>query len=210
MTKIISIALLSISFIIKSCGGSIIPPAPLPTSPSMDPSKWSLLWGTGTPASPSQATMGWHFTMPLTPGSVHYVQTPMGALNQGQSIIATFKITQANAKFSALVEPGEADPPQIHIFIEKNNVDWNDQYGRWWCTYGHVISTENQFVTINCPLNPNNWISVYGQKNFLAFDTALHENGAVGITFGGANGYGHGVTLTQGTAAFEMVSFYVK
>lgn len=197
-------------FLLKSCGGTIVPPAPLPTSVDMNPAKWDILWGSGMPPNPKAATMGWQFDFPSTPGSVHYVQTPLGPLTGKQMLVATFDIVGTNPVFSAQVETGESDPAQVHLFIEKNNLDWNDPFGRWWCIHGFVLDSYNQVVTISCPLTPDNWISVFGQREPVEFSKSLASNGAAGVTFGGSNGYGHGVRVLSGSATFKMLSYYVK
>jgi len=109
--------------------------------------------------------------------------------------------------YNANVEPGESGPPSFHLFLEHANDDFTNPYHRWWCSAGgyNLGTQENQTITLSCPLTYESWSSVYGRVDEAQFTETLAHLGGVGVTFGGAGGWGHGVNLLGGSAQFQLL-----
>lgn len=193
---------------IASCGGAYTPPS-VANTVDMDAAHWSLLYGAGTPSHPATAQPGWQFDIPAAPGSVHYVVAPFNATEDltGMTLTITFRVVSSQPAYSANVEAGESGPPSFHMFLERSNDDFTNQYYRWWCSAGgYLLGTQdNQTITLSCPLNYTSWSSVYNQSDQAHFTDTLKNLGGVGVTFGGTGGWGHGVNLLSGSAQFQLL-----
>ena len=112
-------------------------------------------------------------------------------------------------------------PASVRAMIKRGT--WNDMiegspiYGldRFWCnSVSHVLGNDPSVVTLDCPLDPENWISAFGHKatestDFLAaFNATVSAPTLICLTFGGGFFYGHGVNVTGGTAQFRLVKCY--
>jgi hypothetical protein len=182
---------------------------PAPNIVDMDPAHWNLLYGSGMPSHPGTSQAGWQFNIPAPPGSVHYVVVPFNATEDltGKTLIITFRVVSNEPVYNSNVERGESGPPSFHLFIERLNDDFTNQYYRWWCgSGGYTLGTQdNQTITISCPLTFTSWSSVYNEVNQTQFTDTLNNLGLVGVTFGGTGGWGHGVNLLGGSAQFQLL-----
>lgn len=196
---------------------------PLPqTAPSIavstQASDWSLLYGIGLPAHPAPVGTGWQFTIPTNSGAVHYVTVPYTPAVPilGKTVTMTFEVHSATPGYNALIEPGEVGPPSLHLFLQRAGDNFTGQgqyqYYRWWCEASQYLlgSRDNQIITVSCPLVSASWTSVYGKTDPTDFAAALQNLQSVGLTFGGSDGWGHGVNLTSGTAQFQMLNYAIR
>lgn len=190
------------------CGAALIPP-PAPNIVDMDAAHWKILYGTDMPSHPAASQTGWLFDLPASPGSVHYVEVPFMATEDltGETLTITFRVVSNTPVYSASVETGESGPASFHLFIQRLNDDFTNPYYRWWCgSGGYTLGTQdNQTVTLSCPLTYTAWSSVYGKVDKTQFTNTMNNLGWVGVTFGGAGGWGHGVNLLGGSAQFQVL-----
>ena len=206
---------LASSILLLSCGGFSGPPNVLPAQPntvSLGPQAWYILYSDDMPTHPSLSTDGsWSMRLPGDPGSLNYVQTPFSETSPHSKIILTFRVdSSTNVDYNGRVDPDAADPATFHLFLERRDDDFTNEYYRWWAT-GYVLGSEdNTVVTIEAPLTASAWTSVYGHHNAAEFTDTLNHLGWVGFTFGGINRYGHGVNLLSGTAKFTLLDFRVE
>lgn len=176
-------------------------------------SSWQMLYGSGTPSRPAPLGSAWAFDFPTGSGSVHYVTTPVARPLSAKAIAVTFRVVSSGAVYSAAVEPVESGPASLHLFIQRANDDFVNEYNRWWCGSGKYLlgSNDNQIITLTCPLDYTHWTDVYGRQDAAQFAATLASIGNVGITFGGNSvGWGHGVRITSGTARFELQSYALQ
>lgn len=151
--------------------------------------------------------------LPNAPGSIHYVQTPFTAPSLPAHVSITFRIdSSANAVYNGDVDPGAGNPATFHLFLERRGDDFMHEYYRWWAGDGGYVlgSKDNSVVTVEVPLTADAWTSVYGHHNSAEFVETLNNLGWVGMTFGGANYWGHGVNMLAGTATFTLLDFRVE
>lgn len=200
---------------LSGCKSSAPSPPTAPTiAVSIQPSDWSLLYGTGLSEHPSPLGLGWEFTIPTNSGSVHYVTVPYipAAPILGKTLTMIFEMHSTAPTYNALTEPGEVGPPQLHLFLERKGDNFTNQYYRWWCAASQYLlgSNDNHAIMVSCPLVWTSWTSVYGKSDAADFASTLQNLGRVGVTFGGADGWGHGVNLTSGEASFQMVSYSIQ
>jgi len=105
-------------------------------------------------------------------------------------------------------------PAHVRPFIWQ----WNGEeqgYDRWWAQDPYSYELGPGAATITVPLQPQYWSSVYGELGNSSaaaeagFEQALKYPEYVGVTFGGGCFFGHGVTLTGGTAQFQITSYSI-
>jgi hypothetical protein len=202
---------------IAGCGGFGTPPYVTPSTlnaVSMNAADWNILWGTGMPLHPAAFQTGWQFDMPTGSGSVHYVEVPYKATENltGKTLTVTFSMVSNEPIYNANVEAGESGPPSFHLFLERLNDDFTNEYYRWWCSSGgyNLGTQDNQTITLSCPLTSTAWTSVYGVSTPGPFADALNNLGWVGMTFGGSGQWGHGVRLLGGSAQFQVLDVSIK
>jgi hypothetical protein len=202
---------------LSGCGAnpSFLPPA-IANSVDLSPQDWYLLYGSGTPVHPEPLEGGaWSFDFP-TDGSIHYVEVPYRATEAltGKTLTMTFQVIASDAEYAADVEDGEQGPASMHLFIEHEDDDFVTGWFRWWCdapTGSMFLGTEdNKTITLSCPLVYSSWSDTWGQQNETEFANTLNFMGAVGMTFGGSNGWGHGVRLGAGTAQFHLLTYQIQ
>lgn len=212
------------SLVLTACGGSSGPPdvnAAQAGVVSLNPQSWYILYGADMPDHPSPSSAGaWSMTLPGEPGSINYVQTPYTPASLPNStaslpteVSITFRIdSSSGAVYNGEVDPAAVDPATFHLFLERQGDDFTQDYYRWWAdTGGYVLgSKDNSVVTIEVPLTPDKWSSVYGHHDSAEFAATLKNLAWVGITFGGDNFWGHGVNMLGGTATFTLIDFRVE
>jgi hypothetical protein len=71
-------------------------------------------------------------------------------------------------------------------------------------------TVDNKVVTVSCPLVSTSWSDVDGHTDPTQFAATLANMGNVGLTFGGSNGWGHGVRLVSGTSRFELLGYTIQ
>lgn len=108
-------------------------------------------------------------------------------------------------------------PPAVHPFFWANGFSlfvppYND---RWWANSVQYVLAPGT-VTMLIPLTPDNWLNVNGSTpggggsaTVEAFNAALANPSAVGVTLGGNCSFGHGVAVSGGTASFTLIDYSI-
>jgi hypothetical protein len=196
------------------------PPADPPAAAnviSLNPQDWYILYSDGTPPHPTTDPQGaWAIQLP-DPGSnpavlghLGYVETSFTATTTPHAVTVTFQVDADAAQYE--VASGDVLPPTCHLFFEQKNDDLVNPNGRWWApsTMYDIPSQNGQVVVMTIPLTPDQWTNVYGQQDATAFAVALANVGWFGITFGGQDFAGHGVTVTAGSSKFVLINYVVN
>ena len=100
-----------------------------------------------------------------------------------------------------------------YFAVSESNPEYNTT-GRWWSNpiaYQLAAGT----VTLSIPLTPDSWSDVNGEfgnlnattlARFAATKAGVQE---IGMTFGGGCFFGHGVSVANGTATFQLLNYSV-
>lgn len=187
-------------------------------APAMVASNWEIGpiisgkdYSVGMPLSPTETSDGWAFAFPLSPGSVHYVTFHNGSLAGRTHIVIHYRI-DADASVNFLpVCCAQLDSTGPTLYFQQSGDDWNTDGMRWWATFAAPYRIKPGEYTIDVPLD-GDWTSVNSMtaaKNPAQFQIAKQNADRVGFTFGGGDGYGHGV-YTSGTAHFVLLSFTIE
>lgn len=160
-----------------------------PSAVSMDITRWDIRFSPGM-SHPAADGSGWFVDLPTAPDALHYIQTSVHPL-----------------------------PATVHVYIERRGDDLSKYYYRWWSQEHYTFhdGTGSDTVTLSVPLSADRWVDVdgcYPGAPDLAcpslFEDAVADIGAVGVTFGGQEFYGHGVGLNSGSARVTMISYELQ
>ncbi len=184
---------------------------PQVTQPLAPPlAQWQIRESTGMPAAPTMTGPGsGYFNIPSAPNSVNYVTQATSAAVVGETLTVTLSVVANNAVYG-LADTTTYGPAQVHLFLQRAGDNMTGvgemQYYRWWCGASAYIlpAATSQTVTISCPLVWTSWTSVYAAQSQSEFQAALANLQWAGITFGGANGWGHGVYVKSGQAQVDL------
>lgn len=202
-------------------------PAPVPattvntdisSSAAMVASNWEIgpiingkNYSVGMPLNPTQTSDGWAFDFPLSPGSVHYVTFQSGSLVGKTHIVVHYRIeTNSNVQLFPVCCAQLASIGPTLYFQEKGD-NWSTDGMRWWATFAAPNPIQSGDYTLDVPLD-GAWTSVNtmtAASNPIEFTNAKQNAARVGFTFGGGDGYGHGV-YANGTARFVLESFSLE
>lgn len=238
-----TIPLLLIAFALSVSAGQKSKPKPPPTPTSfLDASNWTFFFGwpiqfyNGHPSTHPGG--GFQFDFPMLLGDVSQCWPSDFACPQVDYILApwTQPITgKSYLQITVDVQTLSGSPIWNYQMEQGNTCDfpahvraiiWSckescakplmglDPYGRWWSNPAAILldsSTGN--VTIQIPIDPSQWTSVYGERgtdNASALAGWLATFGApgkVGFTFGGGCFFGHGVNVSNGSARFIVTDY---
>ena len=168
-------------------------------------------YSVGMPERPVQTNDGWAFDFPLAGGHVGYITYPFGSLSGKSRIVMRYRIeADPGVKFlpkccADLLGQGPT------MYFQMANDDWQREGGRWFATFNSPWPIVAGEFELNIPLD-GNWTSVYtwaASDHQLEFTQAKAGAGRIGFTFGGGDGYGHGVYAT-GRARMVVTSFVVE
>ena len=201
----------ALALLLVGCKPAAITP---PLAPGVE--NWQIRYSTGMPSAPAMTSAStFYLDIPQAPNSVNYVTEATSTALAGETLTATFNVVATNAVYG-LADTTTYGPAQIHLFLQRAGDNMTGvgemQYYRWWCGTGAYVlpASGSATVTISCPLNPASWTSVYGQQSANEFQAALNNLQWAGFTFGGGNGWGHGVYMQSGSARFELQSMTVQ
>jgi hypothetical protein len=165
----------------------------------------------GMPLHPTQTTDGWAFDFPLAGGKVGYITYKYGSLTGKSRIVLKYRIdADSSVQFLPICCPQLLGQGPTMYFQQKGD-DWNTDGKRWWATFNApwpIVAGEHELVI---PLDAR-WTSVINmdaQTNSSEFANAKANAERVGFTYGGGDGYGHGVYAT-GSARMVVTSFVVE
>ena len=193
--------------------------------PAMTAESWDFLFSPGMPEHPRQVGKGWEFSFPRYEGplpcrdslasdcpSVHYLMTPAGGPLLGHYIAMTVKIA-GSPEFRYKLAPNNTcdTPASVRVLIQRKDDDYTKEFYRWWSNPLAIKLAEGQH-SINVPLTPDQWSSVFGKKGGAVpreFAAALKDVENMGLTFGGGCFFGHGVNVSGGEAPFTLKAFAI-
>ncbi len=167
----------------------------------------------GPPSPSSQG--GWYVDLPNSgSGLLGYVQTPYRATGlQHKTLIVTFEVESDAATQYDATGSGDSNPAYMCLFIERRgDTLYNDNY-RWWAGDAQryqLGSADNRRYVISAELSYQNWTNVRRQTSPAEFEATLNDLGNVGITFGGASFYGHGVSVRSGHARVHVIEVSIR
>ncbi len=185
-------------------------------------------------AKPHQPTSGWtarysegvtltsqvEFAFPAAPGHINYLTMPYTTpLSQAQSVTMTVQIDALSGvpSFDYGIGPNNpcAYPAHVRAYIEqkyKLDAVYAPATYRWWSNPIAIELTPGTF-TATTPLTPDQWSDtngIRGVDDLAGFAAAIGHPQAVGMTFGGGCFFGHGVSVSGGTAQFILKGFTVS
>jgi hypothetical protein len=202
-----------------------------PLPPRLDPfslaaSQWAWTAYEG-PAPPltNDATGALTFEFPVIPDFV--VGTDQGSVNYLEAVRQ--QPLPAGGWLSITLEVIPTGPVVFNYSNEPDNTcifdaharpiidtGGNGQYDRWWSNSIAYDLTTGGTVTLTIPLAPDHWSSVFGlvgtanAQAQAGFTAALQNVQYLGLTFGGGCFYGHGVSVSGGTAQFRLINFLIS
>jgi len=168
-------------------------------------------YSAGLPVRPTQTPDGWSFDFPLGGGHVNYVTYRYGSLAGKTHIVIRYRIDAAPDVHFYPTCCAQLPPIGPTIYFQRAADDWQADGGRWWATFARVTPIQPGEFEVDVPLN-GSWTSVSSmtaELNTSEFSNAKQTADRVGFTFGGGDGYGHGV-YADGTARFTLLSFKVE
>jgi len=217
-----------------ACGGGggdaiFSGPTPVPgagpsTNAAMNPANWEIgpiINGTnhskGVALHPTWHPDGWAFAMPqpsVLAGHVGYVTMPSGSLAGKSRIVMRFRL-EAEPDVQYLPKCCPQLRASVTAYFQRAGDDWSargeyETY-RWFATFATAYPLESREYEIVAPLD-GNWTATMtssAQSNPRAFAEAKANAARVGFTFGGGDGYGHGVYAT-GPAKFVLTDFRIE
>jgi hypothetical protein len=205
--------------------GTVPAAAAQSTIVSLNSQAWSILYSPGMPPHPvPQQGGGWYFDFPTAPGSVNYVLAAVnGAVAASRAVNATISISAIGTPiFDYDFGPDNNCVVSAHVrlLLQQKGDDFSGkngkQYFRWWSNaVAHRLAPGS--ANLRAALTDfSQWTSVFGEKaNASAaaaagYKQALANLGNVGFSFGGGCFYGHGVSVSGGSARFAITSYTLK
>ena len=163
------------------------------------------------PLNPTQTSDGWAFNFPLSQGSVNYVTFRYGSLAGKSHIVIHYRIdADPTVKFFPVC-CAQLDSIGPTLYFQQTGDNWTTDGMRWWATFASPSPIKPGDYTMDVPLD-GAWTSVStmtAAKNPTEFQSAKQNADRVGFTFGGGDGYGHGV-YADGAARFVLISFTIE
>jgi hypothetical protein len=165
------------------------------------------------PLNPARHPEGWTFDIPQPPGSVHYVTAPYGSLASKSTLVLRYRI-EANP--GVVLHPTQfiGSPSMLSLYFQREGDNWSAKGAfeayRWYSPLLHspIEAGDHELLV---PLDAN-WTAVMtssARSNPVGFAAAKKQCSVVGMTWGGGDGRGHGVSAT-GAARFICKSFEVR
>ena len=189
----------------------------------MDASAWEIgpitptrNYSVNMPLTPSPHPDGWYFDFPQpdsNAGHVHYVTFKHGPLTGKSRIVLRYRIeAEPGVQFYPTKYPGMLSI--LTMYFQRRGDDWSGRGKyegyRWWATFrtDRPLTAGEHELSVGLD---ENWTAVQTSSainNPKAFRDAVRDAERVGFTFGGGDGYGHGVYAT-GPARFVVTSFEI-
>jgi hypothetical protein len=163
------------------------------------------------PVNPVQTSDGWAFDFPLYPSSVHYVTFRYGSLSGKTHIVMHYRIEGDPSVRIFPVCCAQLDSIGPTLYFQQKGDDWETDGKRWWATFNSPHPIQPGEYEMDVPLD-GAWTSVTtmtASSNPSQFMNAKQNADRVGFTFGGGDGYGHGV-YANGPVRFVLTSFRIE
>ena len=195
---------------------------------SLDKAAWEFTAEQGKTVLTNTPSGALTFSFPVVPNlvpgsdtaSVNYLETTHNQSIAGYTTLATtlqLSVT-GSVIFNYMTESDNTcvSPAHARFIIDTGG---DGQYDRWWARpLPFLLDAKNAGLprTMAVALNPALWSSVFGQtgnlnsQTELGFSNALKHVRYLGLTFGGGCFYGHGVSVSGGTAQLTILAFYVS
>ena len=189
----------------------------------LTPSLWRLEHVSGNITHPALVNGALSFDFPQYPNGdwVNYLDvqygnkvdiSSSGYLNMTISVTTTGTPTfryDSNPDNTCIV-PAHVRP---YFAVSQSNSEYNTT-GRWWSNpVAYQLAAGS--ITLSIPLTPQSWSDVNGEfgnlnattlSRFAATKAAVQE---IGMTFGGGCFFGHGVSVQNGTATFQLLNYSI-
>ena len=189
----------------------------------MDPSAWQIgpitptrNYSVNMPLTPSPHPDGWSFDFPQPnkeAGHVHYLTFVHGPLNGKSQIVLRYRI-EADPGVEIYPTNYPNWPSILTIYFQRKGDNWSGkgeyETYRWWSTFRDHSPLKPGTYELSVGLDEN-WTAVQtssATNNPKAFREAIRNAERVGFTFGGGDGWGHGVYAT-GPARFVLTAFEI-
>lgn len=171
---------------------------------------WEYLarYSPGMPPRPTRLPGGFEVIFPQYPGRVGYVWRIHRKPMKGYITVKGRMKPNDFAEFKPKDHPAGTDC-YARVIIQKAGDNWNEANGRFWSNPARVSLKHDGEFELYVPLDSQEWTNVYGQRNKDGLEKAMKNPQRVGLTFGGGNHFGHGVSLTKGYAGLVVTTFKV-
>jgi len=186
---------------------------------SLNNDNWFFIANTGTVALTNDSNGALEFSFPVVnfvagkdQGSVHYLETTHNGSIAGAMSITVEVITTGHPTFNYELNSDNTciSPANARPIIDTGG---DGEFDRWWSNPVAYDLTVGGTLTLTVPLRPHYWSSVLGKfgdqdaTTLAGYDQALKNANNVGLTFGGGCFFGHGVSVSGGTAQFKILTF---
>jgi hypothetical protein len=195
------------------------------SSLSLRNESWSAITDDGDVQLSSDAT-SLFFDFPVSTGNQGFsdrtinglMTNYVGSLADATYLTATFKVVATGTpKFNYMFESGNtcANPAHARLLFARTGWSKGGEFYRWWAnSNAYKLAPGGAALTV--PLIPNQWSSVFGKlgshdaASLDGFRSALKNVGQVGLVFGGGCFFGHGVSVSGGSAKFIMTNYGIQ
>jgi hypothetical protein len=198
-----------------ACARSPTEPSPTPVTVALDSAAWQTI---SDPQPLPLANQGGALTFAFPPGgSMHYLFAPSPLASVHGTMTVAFTITTTGAVVFTSLDPQSSScsiASAVRPFFWANN-NGNGDYDRWWSN-PRAFTLAAGATTLAVPLKPENWSSVNGKfgnadsDTRFNFERALLNMTRMGLTFGGGCSFGHGISISGGTASFALTQFAIQ
>jgi hypothetical protein len=195
------------------------------SSLSLSKESWSAITDDGDVQLSSDAN-SLFFEFPVSAGNQAFsdrtinalMTNYVGSLADATYLTATFKVVATGAaKFNYMFESGNtcANPAHARLLFARTGWSKGGEFYRWWAN-SNAYKLAPGSATLAVPLTPHQWSSVFGKLgNYDAasldgFRSSLKDVAQVGLVFGGGCFFGHGVSVSGGSATFIMTDYGIQ
>jgi hypothetical protein len=175
--------------------------------------KWIIEYAKGEPSKLALTKTGWKVNIPPYPGAISFIRT-VKQFDIGKKEVtfsATFNLTPDCAIDYKTEESNVCNvPASIRPILIRSMYG---QFNRWWPLDKITIAPGT--FSIKGPLQPSDWVSVYGKKGDTDkktvefFNKCKQEPIYLGVAIGGGCFYGHGVRTLSGSGSIELTKFSI-
>lgn len=203
------------AILIAACSGSPTEPSPTPLSVSLNSASWETI---SDPQPYLLSNQGSALTLNLpSTGSLHYLFTASAlAAIHGTLVVSLTISTTGPVVFNSLdLQSASCSlPTAVRPFFWSND-NGEGAYDRWWSN-PRAVTLAPGSGSVTVPLKPEHWSSVNGKfgnadsQATFNFERALLHVTRLGVTFGGGCSFGHGITISGGTASLALTDYSIR